>query len=560
MWTLIFLIILITMTFSKLVIQGYILIHKLQQLGYFNLKFVSWLEGNKYRTMLLWSIFELLLPLLIILILYYSIGQNKLSSYKYITSIIMLFVFSWKLFHPFSAGWIGPKAETKKPLVFTPRVIRLFFTLIAIIILILVFGFLFSATPFDEFTLSSWGFFKFNAFLLLVSIIAPLMVLVANLINIPMEKSIHYIYFQKAKTKLKNSKMIKLGITGSYGKTSTKFFVSTLLAEKYKTLFTPQSYNTPMGISKIINSENVFNYEYFIAEMGADHKGDIQVLCSLVKPRFGIITAIDIQHLETFGSLNNIIETKLSLFKNLPDNGFGIYNYDSEILRDNIMKYSYKIKLYSYSILESNIDKVDIVAKNIRHTREGVEFTVLFKDFDTLEVKSELLGLHNVSNLLASILCGKLLGLSLDDIKSGIKKIKPVEHRLQLINSGSGVLVLDDAFNSNLKGALEALRVLKEIEGNKKVIVTPGIIELGEQEEDINKSLGKYISEFADIVILVGTMRTKPIYNGLIEKNFKQENIYVVNSLSEAQEKMKTVVNFGDVILFENDLPDTFSE
>lgn len=560
MATMFFLFFLLTLTFVKLLIQAFYLIHKLQQFGYFNLKFLKWLEGNKYRVILLWNIFELLFPLLIILIFFYFTGEKNIAFYKYVTSLIMIVVFSWKIIHPFLAGWVGPKSKTKKKLVFTSRVIRLFFTFILTSIIILTFAFFFTAMPIDEFTLSSWNFFKFNAFLLFVSIIAPLIVIVSNFMNLPIEKFIQFVYFTKAKNKLKNSALTNICITGSYGKTSAKFFTATLLKEKYKTLFTPSSFNTPMGISKIINTENLSNYKYFVCEMGADHKGDINILCKLVNPNFGILTSIDIQHLETFGTLQNIISTKLSLLKNVNKNGFAIYNYDSEILKESIKNCYIEAKLFSYSIFEENLKDCFIVAKEIKHTRGGLEFIALFKSGEIINVKTKLLGLHNVSNLLAAILCSKLLGLSIEDIEKGLKKIEPVEHRLQLIDSGSGVLVLDDAFNSNIKGAFEALRVLKEIEGGKKIIITPGIIELGEKQDEINHTFGRYISQFADVAILVGKNQTKKILSGLKEMNFNDNNIKCVASLNEAQEILKEIVRIGDVVLFENDLPDTYSE
>jgi UDP-N-acetylmuramoyl-tripeptide--D-alanyl-D-alanine ligase len=560
MITLMFIIIILLMTFSQMLLQSYYLVHKLQQLGYFNLKYIKWLEGNKYREILLWDIFELLLPTLVIYVLYSTIDILNIAVYKYISASIIFLTFSWKIAHPFLSGWIGPKAVNKKPLVFTRRVIRLFFTFIVLNLIMLAFVSGFLLTPFDEFTLSGWNFFKFNAFVLMASIISPVLVLLANIVNIPVEKAVHLFFFRKAKKKLANTDIKKIAVTGSYGKTSSKFFLATLLGEKYKTLFTPASFNTPMGISRIINDEQLGNYSHFVIEMGADHKGDIDVLCDLAKPDYGIITAIDIQHLETFVSVENIIETKLSLFNHIAEGGFGIYNYDSELLRENMRGRHFAMPVFSYSIFEKNYSDVNIIAKNMRHTRKGLEFTAKFITGESIDIKTELLGIHNVSNLLGCVLAAKLLGLSINEIKRGIQNIKPVEHRLQLIDPGSGVLVLDDAFNSNLKGAVEALRVLKEIEGNKKIIVTPGIIDLGEKEEEVNFNFGKYISQFADIAILVGKNRTKKIHEGLSEKKFVNDNIRIVNSLIEAQGILKEVVVSGDVILFENDLPDTFSE
>jgi UDP-N-acetylmuramoyl-tripeptide--D-alanyl-D-alanine ligase len=560
MITMFFIIIILMMTFGQMLLQSYYLIHKLQQLGYGNLKYIKWLEGNKYREILIWDIFELLIPVLIIYILFNTIDTINISVFKYISSSIIFLTFLWKIIHPFISGWIGPKSENKKALVFTQRVIRLFVTFILISLIMILFLFSFILTPFDEFTLSGWSFFKFNAFVLMISIISPIIVLASNIINIPFEKAVYYYYFHKAKRKLSKADIKKIAVTGSYGKTSSKFFLATLLQEKYKTLFTPASYNTPMGISKVINSEKIEGYQCFVIEMGADHKNDINVLCDLAKPDYGMITAIDLQHLESFGSVENIIDTKLSLFNHISDKGFGIYNYDSELLRENIRKRKFDCPLYCYSIFEKNRNEASITAKNIRHTRQGLEFTAQFTTGESVEVKTELLGIHNVSNLLGSMLLAKMLGLSLHEIKKGLLKVKPVEHRLQLIDSGNGLLILDDAFNSNLKGAVEALRVLKEIEGNKKIIITPGIIDLGEKEEEINLNFGKYISQFADIAILVGKNRTRKIHEGLNEKNFTNENIKIVNSLNEALGILKEVQVTGDVVLFENDLPDTYSE
>ena len=408
MTTIFFLILLLTMTFTKLIIQGSLLVHRIQQLGYSNLKLIKWLEGRQYREVLSWNIFELLFPLLIILILYYNIKEIPL--YKYLTSTIMILTFSWKLAHPFLSKWVGKK-NAKVPLVYTARVKRLIATEVILTFFLLLFVFFFTATPLDNFTLSTWGFFRFNSFILLISIIIPVIVLASNLINLPIEGLIHYYYFQTARRKILKAKLINIGITGSYGKTSTKFFLSSILSAKFKILFTPASYNTPMGISKVINQNDLSDYSMFVAEMGADKFGDINELCKLIKPDYGIITAIDNQHLETFLSVENIVKTKLSLFNNIKEKGFGIYNYDSVLLRNNINKDLYNIPIYSYSINIENLDKVDIVAQNVRHSKDGLEFNATFKDKSEIKIRTDLLGMHNVSNLLACIPMLKVVGI-----------------------------------------------------------------------------------------------------------------------------------------------------
>ncbi|MCG8571919.1 MAG: hypothetical protein MJB14_17430, partial [Spirochaetes bacterium] len=407
MLTIIFLIILSLLFFSKIIIQSIFLIHRLQQLGYQNMKFLKWLEGKQYRSILNWNLFELVISLLIIN--FFRFRPVNIQLYKYITSTIMIIVFVWKVIHPFLAGWIGPRAVVKKKLVYTARVKRLFISLSIVTILSLLFVFLFTATPFNEFTLSTPAFFRFNVFILLLSVITPILVIAANIINIPVERLIHFYYFKKAKSKLKKTNIINIGITGSFGKTSTKFFISTILSQHFKTLVTPHSFNTPMGISKVINEESsLSDYDYFVAEMGADHNHDIAVLCRLVKLQYGILTAIGSQHLETFGSLENIIQTKFEILTHLDSQGVGIFNYDNPIIRENLNNFQISAPLYSYSVDPENADKVHIYAKDIHHTRDGLQFAAVYQG-ETLTIKTALLGYHNAQNLLAAILLGKII-------------------------------------------------------------------------------------------------------------------------------------------------------
>lgn len=558
MLTIVFLSVLMLLVVIKIMIQGIFLIHKLQQLGYENQNFLHWLESNKYRKILLWNLFEFFTPLMLIM-LFYFYKPFSIPVYKILTSIIMIITFSWKLLHPFISGWVGPRANHKKPLVYTFRVKRLITTLFFLIVTALFVIFYLTAIPFEEFTLSTWGFFQFNAFILFFSVVTPLFVLVTNMINFPVERFIHFLFYSKAKKKLARSSVVSIGITGSFGKTSTKFFLTTILSQKFRVLTTPSSYNTPMGISKVINDEdNLDYYDYFVAEMGAARRGEIRVLMKLVKPLYGILTAIGEQHLSTFITLENIIDTKLDVLKMLPEDGLGVYNADNSNIITGIKKHNPTAKLISYSV-DASVDS-EISAKNIRHTRDGLLFEAVHQDGTVFKLKTELLGRHNVQNLLAAVLMAYNLGLSVDEIERGVSRIEPVEHRLQKIDSGSGVLVLDDAFNSNVEGAKEALHVLKEIEGKKKIIVTPGFIELGEIEDQMNYNLGLDIASSVDIAILVGKEKTSQIYKGLESCGFESKRIYIVKNLTEAQEVLGGVLEKGDVVLFENDLPDTYEE
>jgi UDP-N-acetylmuramoyl-tripeptide--D-alanyl-D-alanine ligase len=544
--------------FTKIIIQGIYLIHKLQQLSYSNAKMLTWLEGTTYRKVLVWNLFELFIPLLMIL-MFYFVSKGQLVVYKWVTSIIMVGVFVWKIIHPFSAGWMGKRANYKKPLVYTSRVKRLLFTLGILVFVTLGLTFISVIYPLRKFSLSSWYFFRYNAFILLYSVLTPIFILIANLVNAPVEMFVRHLYFVKAKKKLHKAKIYSVGITGSFGKTSTKFFLASVLNSKYKTLTTPSSFNTPMGISKVLNGEVLDGYQYFTAEMGADHVGDIKELCNLVRPQAGIITAVGIQHLETFGTPENILKTKLELFDAIPDEGFGIYNYDCVMLRDAIAKRSYNFPLYTYSVESQNYQDVDIYAKDVIQTRDGLAFSACFKDGRVLEIKTGLLGRHNVQNLLAVILTAWKCGLSDKEIEFGMRNVEAVDHRLKRIDSGSGVLVLDDAFNSNYNGAIEAVNVLNEIGTHKKIVVTPGFVELADMEDVQNREFGAYMASKIDYAILVGGGKSLSIRDGLLDKDFAYDHIFQVNSLAEAQNVLAKILTAGDVVLFENDLPDVYS-
>ena len=558
MLTLMFVFFLAGLCFTKIIIQGIYLIHKLQQLSYSNAKMLTWLEGTTYRKVLVWNLFELFIPLLMIL-MFYFVSKGQLVVYKWVTSIIMVGVFIWKIIHPFSAGWMGKRANYKKPLVYTSRVKRLLLTLGILVFVTLGLTFISVIYPLRKFSLSSWYFFRYNAFILLYSVLTPIFILIANLVNAPVEMFVRHLYFVKAKKKLHKAKIYSVGITGSFGKTSTKFFLASVLNSKYKTLTTPSSFNTPMGISKVLNGEVLDGYQYFTAEMGADHVGDIKELCNLVRPQAGIITAVGIQHLETFGTPENILKTKLELFDAIPDEGFGIYNYDCVMLRDAIAKRSYNFPLYTYSVESQNYQDVDIYAKDVIQTRDGLAFSACFKDGRVLEIKTGLLGRHNVQNLLAVILTAWKCGFSDKEIDFGMRNVEAVDHRLKRIDSGSGVLVLDDAFNSNYNGAIEAVNVLNEIGTHKKIVVTPGFVELADMEDVQNREFGAYMASKIDYAILVGGGKSLSIRDGLLDKDFAYDHIFQVNSLAEAQNVLAKILTAGDVVLFENDLPDVYS-
>lgn len=382
---------------------------------------------------------------------------------------------------------------------------------------------------------------------------------ISNNKQVPVEQKINMGFYTSAQNKIREYKkdgLKVLGITGSFGKTSVKFISDTVLSEGLKVKNTPSSYNTPMGLSKVINNDLTKDYEVFIAELGAKKKGEIDEVAKLVQPDIGIITAIGPTHMHLFKTIENIQNTKYELIEDLPEDGIAIFNYDNDYVKP--LSDKTKLKTYNYGI--KDIEKLDVYAKDITVDENGSKFMLVIKGVGEVNCESKLLGVHNISNLLASATAAHVLGLSLEQISSGIKKVEPVEHRLNIVDGGTGVIVIDDAFNSNPVGFRAALDVLNEFKSGNKIIITPGMVELGDMEEEENEKVATEIAKVCDYVILVGPNRTKPIQKGLKEAGFATENTFVVESLSKATEVLGHLTKPGDVVLFENDLPDNYSE
>ena len=444
------------------------------------------------------------------------------------------------------------KVEVKKPLVYTARAKRVFGLSICLLV-----GFATTLVLIAQ--TSPWRIAIF-----LFSEVSVINLTIANLLIYPLERTINEAYLFSARKRIRTLQPRVIGITGSYGKTSTKYILHQILSQKFNTLMTPDSYNTPMGICKVIRGELTTEHEIFIVEMGAYKRGDIRELCNLASPEIGILTAVGPQHLERFKSIENIAQTKYELIESLPSDGLAVFNCDNEIcarLSDKREQGGSPVRRYAtepFSV-DSVSDRADLTATNIRHTPEGLAFTV-HTHIGISEIRTRLLGRHNVSNILAAIAVSIECGMTLADIRQAIGTVEPVPHRLQLTSGVGNVTIIDDSFNSNPVGAKAALEVLAEIGEGKKVLVTPGMVELGEREDAENRRLGEHAAEVCDLVILVGPTRTRPILEGLKAAEYPSQQIIVALNLEEVKQHLATQVQAGDVVLFENDLPDNYKE
>lgn len=388
----------------------------------------------------------------------------------------------------------------------------------------------------------------------LVPMCVPLLVCFAYYITLPFEKAHNKKFVKRATTKLSvNRNLIKIGITGSYAKTSVKNILATMLSVKYKVLSTPQSYNTPLGISKTILENSLDDYQVFIAEMGAKYVGDIKELCEIVCPDIGIITGIGNQHLLTFESQENLIKTKAELSDYVSSsNGKMFFNGDCDKCATMFENCSSEKSLcFGFD------SKQRVFADNLSYDNYGVSFDLVI-DGKRYKTHASLLGKHNVSNIILCVNVCLSLGLKVEEILSGIELLIPSPHRLALVPSSSALIVIDDAYNGSVEGSRAGLEVLSNYNGTK-VVITPGLVELGTAQTSANKEFGRLMASTADFVIINGTTNYDSLLAGLKEANMPEERVLRAGSLKQATDILAHITKPGDVVLFENDLPDTYN-
>lgn len=427
------------------------------------------------------------------------------------------------------------KAALRSPVSFTPRLKRLYavaFLITAVLVYIAVTLLNFADYLWQNGVFNLLRYLPLSVFPLLSLPIIAISNLIAKIYEVPHNKS----FVRAAKRKMEGSRLTVVGITGSYGKTSTKQILSGILSKKYRVLSTPRSHNTPMGLALCINSNELENYDVFIAEMGARHVGDIAELCAFCPPDYSIITGICPQHLESFKTEENIIKAK------------------GEIL--SATKKSAVIASDCYKNFESYAcpKKVADCVSDIVCSSDGTEFTLTLGEISR-KVKTRLLGAHSAQNIALAAQLAYELGMNHEEIANAIEGLEFVEHRLQLIKN-NGVNILDDGYNSNVKGAAAALEVLRTFDG-RKIAVTPGLVELGILEESENYALGTKLVGL-DEVILVGDTLISPVKKGYLENGGDGNKLHVVPTLFAAQDMLKGILQQGDTVLFLNDLPDIY--
>ncbi|MFV1883924.1 MAG: UDP-N-acetylmuramoyl-tripeptide--D-alanyl-D-alanine ligase [Balneola sp.] len=526
-------------------------------MGYKQNEYWHWLRDNWEKKVIPadLSIFNILLFAVVVGLDWFEVEMTNSSKAVILFSISIFWFGTVKKYKP---------EKVKKPLVFTSRMKRLTIPVTLITFFIPAFFTFWTYTgliPFFWNTTPMYdpGLLSYDVILLVFgwmfgALLIPFLILFGGSITKPIERNIQNGFKDQARKKLASMPHLKvIALTGSYGKTSTKFMVRDLLKERFSVCSTPGSYNTPMGICKVINNDLQSHHQILILEMGARYAGNIQELCEIAQPDISIVTNVGVAHLETFGSQDVIAREKGKLVDNLKAGGVAVLNADDPRVskmgenRDDIKR------------IMVGLNNGEIQGGDISYDTNGSNFGVNFGDSKET-FSTRLLGAHNVQNMLLAIGVAHHLGIRPKTMAIAAKNIEPIEHRLELKRQGD-LTIIDDAFNSNPVGAKNAVEILGQFKSGNRIIITPGMVELGDIEYEENKDFGRAIANAKlDLIILVGDERAKPIKEGIEEVADSLENVKVVNSLFEANDLVREYAKAGDVILYENDLPDVYNE
>lgn len=448
--------------------------------------------------------------------------------------------------------------EIRHPITWTPKMAAVVFLAVLLSLAVATFGgwgvsLLFSSS------VVGW---LAGVILLSISIIAFFLPLaVATIVFLPLDRVLRMILKKRAKRKVSRlNDLTIIGVTGSYGKTTMKQTLETLLAGSVSVVATAESHNTPVAIARTILNDITEDTDVFIVEMGAYQRGDIKELCKITPPDISILTGINEAHLERFGSLENTIQAKFEIVTQAASDASVVLNADDDTVLENYAEFVNETKQLVRFYSARNNDKalLNVQDKRFHEDGTGISFRIK-RDNEMLGyVKVNHLGNYIVGNIMAGVYVGDLLGITAETILTQAHKITPAEHRLQPIQRTSqNVLVIDDSYNGNPDGAHAAIDVLEKFISRRTIYVTPGLVEIGEESEAVHREIGEHLAAVVNVVVLVETSVTDWIKEGLESAAFGGELITFKNP-QEMHEEISGILQTGDVLLFQNDWPENY--
>jgi UDP-N-acetylmuramoyl-tripeptide--D-alanyl-D-alanine ligase len=394
----------------------------------------------------------------------------------------------------------------------------------------------------------------------LVTSVSEILLVAANVVTKPAEARIRKHYLGLAAAKLAQVDPTVLAVVGSFGKTSTKHILAQLLQPSVSTLPTRKSFNTLMGVSRAINEDLLPEHRVFVVEMDAYAQGEIAAISALVHPSLAIVTAIGPQHMERFGTLDRIADAMYEVVTALPPDGTAIVSMgDASGVALAERATDEHRRVIRYVLADDGATDADVVASAIRIDAGGGAFQWRWaaEGLDRA-VTIPLLGRHQVANVTAALAAVRVLGYDLDAAIAAAAKLPQVEHRLELMATAGPMTVIDDSYNANPVGVHNGLEVLAAMHGGAKFLVTPGLVELGSVEDDENRRYGEHAARVCDHVIVMSAKTSAALCAGLRDGGMSEDRIHVVATLEDATAILQRLSKPGDVVLFANDLPDTY--
>ena len=414
-----------------------------------------------------------------------------------------------------------------------------------------------------SFYLLSLGLLVVHAFAVFVILqLAPLWIMLANRLLRPFQEQVNQGFIDQAVSKLQTFKPVTIGITGSFGKTTTKHIFAEILESAGPVFYSPGSINTVLGLTRNIREKLQRGHKFFIAEMGAYGIGSIKRLCDFSDPRFGIVTAIGNAHTERFGDIATIAKAKAELVEHVCARG-GMVVYPHEILEHAPFA---DLRTQYPDLIWTVGDTTEADFQIISATLEDSNWSIAIQNNRApmqppITYTLPLLGDHNILNSALAVAMTYLISpQTATRIPAFSKDVEQVQHRLQKVEAPGQALVLDDAYNSNeigFKNAVTVLKTLAKQRGGKAILVTPGVAELGLEHDRVHGRLGAHASELCDVVIAVNPDRISAFIEAL---DTERVDYHARGSFADARRLVSELSDENDVVLYENDLPDLLEE
>jgi UDP-N-acetylmuramoyl-tripeptide--D-alanyl-D-alanine ligase len=505
----------------------------LWQLKEYHLKrFIDHFRTRQGKRIFLNVLFLLKIAILVLLI---SLSRWSLLIYYFIVALYLA--------EFLKAGIEIFKKRILKPVITAKAAIIIALSLIIVIGIVVL-------TPFNM-TLS-----RALTALLVIDIFSFIIVTFFVAIFWPITKIFQKRLLNKAKKIIASKKdLIVIAIAGSYGKTTTKEILYAILSKKFRTLKTREHINAEVGIAKTI-IDQLNNQEIFIVEAGAYERGKIRQVCEMVKPKMGILTGINQQHLATFGSQENIIKGKFELIESLPEDGIAFLNIDNEFIRKKINEDMFNVKRI---ILVGNDHKefANIWAENIISGKDRFRFTLKTKDGSSIDFLINMPGAYNAINVMLAIALSHHLGIDYGEMSKTLLETQFLQKAMEVKKGKNDWEVIDSSYSANPDGVMSALDYLT-LWHNKRILVMPSLIELGSSSKDIHFLIGQKIAEICDLAIIVKDDQFKAIQDGAVAAGMDIDRIVSISNYKDVFKKISEFASSGDVILLEGRIPESF--